>query len=324
MKYTLKKEQVNYIEAGGALQSQSDAFIAKEEQSYQEKLLHVCKAAVTEHKHIILVTGPSASGKTTSAKKIALLLEAQGKKVNRISLDNFYRSKEELPRWEDGYQNYESIEGLDLPCFDHVMHELLTTGTATFPLFDFTAGQRSKESFVLHFDEQTYLIIEGIHALNPLLFKTFQDYPSMKVYISVHSDIVDNGGNVVVSARHLRLTRRLLRDYIYRGTAALGTLKMWNYVLKGEELYIFPFRDQADVHINSVHAYEPFLYHEDLSKALQGIPEDSCYYRTASALLHSNDHFFSLSYDLIPPTSLIQEFIKPKHFDESKITMRTI
>lgn len=324
MKYSPIRDKVNAEEIGIALRENPGGLVARAEESYYQKLCGVCDTAIREHKYIILVTGPSASGKTTSAKRIASILEARGKRVNRISLDNFYRDKDKLPRWEDGYQNYESVEGLDIACFDSVMSDLLTKGSAVFPIFDFSSGRRAAKTFTLQFHDESYLIIEGIHALNPVLYNVLKDYPAIKVYISVHSEIADDTGDVIFSARDLRLCRRVLRDFHCRSTSAQGTLKMWKYVLKGEKLYIFPFRENADLHIDSLHPYEPFLYHDGLEKMMRTIEPDSPYSKKAGRLLEANAHFFPIPGSLIPATSLIQEFIKENVLDESKIKIRQV
>ena len=249
MKYSQVMEQVRTSSIASALSSHPADAIAQVEDAYYQQISSICDMVTHDHIHLLLVTGPSASGKTTTAKKLALELHVRGKRVNRLSLDNFYKSSDELPRWEDGYQNYESVEGLDLECFERVMQTLFRDGRAQFPIFDFTAGRRAEKTFELTFDNHTYLIIEGIHALNPVLAPAFHGHRTVKTYISVHSDFVNDQGDLLMSARDLRLTRRLLRDYYYRGTAAEETLKMWDYVLRGEDLYIRPYRIYADRHV---------------------------------------------------------------------------
>lgn len=319
MQYSPVRNRIDAMQVAAKLQEDSTAFIQQQEQDYYKKLHTVCDRAVEEKKSIILVTGPSASGKTTTAKRIAAILEARGKKVNRISLDNFYCDTKDLPRWEDGYQNYESIKGLDLACFDRVMTTLLNEGEAVFPVFDFTVGKRSDKTFSLSFDSETFLILEGIHALNPLLFNVLQSFPALKIYISVHSEIVDAQDQLLLSARDLRLCRRILRDYHCRSTSCEGTLKMWKYVLMGEEHYIFPFREHADIHIDSIHAYEPFLYHDGLAEMIEAITPESPHYEYAKQLSAANRHFFPISDSLIPESSLIQEFIHADVLKQSKI-----
>ncbi|RLL11448.1 hypothetical protein D4A47_07460 [Anaerotruncus massiliensis (ex Liu et al. 2021)] len=310
MKYNPEMERVHTAPIAEELAARPEVFVSREEGVYFQKISAVCDRVTERHIHILLITGPSASGKTTTAKKIAHELRERGKVVNRISLDNFYKSSDELPRWEDGYQNYESVEGLDLDCFRETVQRLLQTGRAQFPIFDFTAGRRSEKTFEISYDEHTYLIIEGIHALNPLLTDTLAPHRTVKLYISVHSDFVDDGGRILLGARDLRLTRRLLRDFYYRGTGAEETLRMWDYVLRGEDLYIRPFREFADAHINSTHDYEPFLYHDTLAEMLRQTDPDSPYRETIGRLTDSARHFFGIDQALVPATSLIQEFIK--------------
>ena len=324
MKYSPIRNKVNASQVAKGLRENAPSLVAGEETAYREKLVRISEIAMREHKHIILVTGPSASGKTTSAKRIASILEEHGKKVNRISLDNFYKSRDKLPRWEDGYQNYESVEGLDIPCLDQVLSCLLTKGEAVFPIFNFSEGARSEKTFTLYYDEQTYLIIEVIHALNPVLLNVLKEYPAIKVYISVHSDIVNDNNHILLGARDLRLSRRILRDFHCRSTAAEGTLKMWKYVLKGEELYIFPFRENADIHIDSTHIYEPFLYYDGLEEMMGSIGTDSPYFPEAQRLLQANQEFFSIPESLIPKTSLIQEFLEKIWLEESRIKIRNV
>ena len=309
VKYSAKMDPVDTAAVSGALLERPEQFVDAEERLFREKVLSACDAIVQDHLHIILLTGPSASGKTTTAKQIALELTRRGKKVDRISLDNFYRPSAELPRWEDGYQNYESVEGLDIPFFERFVAQLFEEGHGLLPVFDFTAGRRRDKRIDIAFDDHTYLIFEGIHALNPVVTTPFSSHRTMKIYISVHSDFVDQTGDILLGARDLRLCRRLLRDYYHRGTEAEETLQMWDYVLRGEDLYIRPFRQYADIHINSTHAYEPYLYHDPLIKLLAHSPSDSPHREIMRRLSGAAPAFFGIPESLIPRTSLIQEFL---------------
>ena len=322
MKYNPEMSKIQLDSVADAVANDAQQAVLAAEQLYRDKIEKMCNLALDQQKEIILITGPSASGKTTTAKRLADALVAHGKKVNRISLDNFYRPTEELPLWEDGYQNYESIDGLDISRFDHNLNQLLTQKTAQFPIFDFTVGKRAEKTYTLSYDDSTYLIIEGIHALNPMLYNVIGQYAALKVYISVHSNFLCQNGQPSLTARDLRLCRRLLRDYLYRGTSGAGTLEMWGYVLKGEDLYIRPFRQHADLHIDSTHSYEPFLYHSGICEMLGEISPASPHYQTAQHLLHANEGLFPLPYELIPASSLIQEFIKAGHLDSHKIPLR--
>ena len=311
MRYNPLLDRINCSSFYGHMAQSPQEIVQKAEDRYQKRIDEVCDRIIREKKCIVLVTGPSASGKTTTAQKISLVLQKHDKKVSTISLDNFYRHASELPRWKDGYQNYESIEGLDIPYFENRVTELLTTGHSQFPLYDFSVNERSAQSVDLTFDQDTILIFEGIHALNPLISQPVSDFSTLRIYVSVHSDFVDSDGQVLFPARDLRLTRRVLRDYTYRNTSAEGTFRMWDYVMMGEKLYIRPFRKYADCHIDSTHSYEPFLYHDDILTALDNTPADSHYAEIVLRLRESAEHFFGISSALIPETSLIREFMKP-------------
>ncbi|MCI8650406.1 MAG: Flp pilus assembly complex ATPase component TadA [Anaerotruncus sp.] len=311
LKYNPILTQCNIQEYLSKMQQQPEQLVAQAEANYRQQITDVCDFIEREKRFMILVTGPSASGKTTTAQRLAQELRARGKRVNSISLDNFYKCAAELPRWKDGYQNYESIEGLDLPLFDEVVTSLLTNGRASFPLFDFSVRQRAEQRIDLEFDSQTYLIFEGIHALSPQISDVISNYPNMKIYISVHSDFTDADGKILLAARDLRLIRRILRDFTYRSTSADKTFEMWDYVTMGEELYIRPNRKYADWHIDSTHVYEPFLYHDEILHALDGTTPQSAYLPAIERLYQSASHFFGISPALIPQDSLIREFMKP-------------
>lgn len=313
MKYSDRMERVDVAEIAAGLIKNPPEVVGRAEAAYHEQISVLCDAIEKDNLHIILLTGPSASGKTTTAKKLAVELIRRGKLVNRISLDNFYKSATELPKWEDGYQNYESVEGLDIDCFEEFMAELLQEGMARMPVFDFTSGRRRPDKTIeLHFDDHTYLIIEGIHALNPLLTDPLLPHRMIKVYISVHSDFVDPKGETLLGARDLRLTRRMLRDFYYRGTSAVATLEMWEYVLRGEDIYIRPFRRYADFHFNSTHSYEPFLYHDPLAALLAQSDKSkhSEFADTLDRLSAAEPSFFGIDSAQIPKSSLIREFIR--------------
>lgn len=292
------------------IKSAPEKQVSRDEASFHEKIIAACDAITSEHRHMILLTGPSASGKTTSAQKIAQELRARGNKVGSISLDNFYMESHKLPKWQDGYQNYESVEGLDLDYFDECISTLLKTGRAQLPIFDFSISSRAVQTIEMTYDEHTYLIFEGIHALNPAIADVVKDYPNFRIYISAHSEFAGKDGEVLLSARDLRLIRRILRDFTYRNTTAEETLRMWDYVLMGEDLYIRPFRENADMHIDSTHAYEPFLYNADILLALSKTVPDSPYQATIQRLRAAAEHFFPLDAALVPADSLIQEFLK--------------
>lgn len=309
MKYRQETDKIYSPPLQTLLATNPAQAVQEAESKYGQSIVSVSNDIISGHRQVILLTGPSASGKTTSAYRISHELASQGKKVNLISLDNFYKEAALLPKWNDGYINYESIEGLDTDLFAVCMQKLLSTGQAEFPVFDFLTNSRKAGGNLLQFDSETYLIIEGIHALNPLVSDTINNWSSLKIYISVHSDFVEDNG-LLLCARDLRLIRRIIRDYTYRGSPAEETLQMWDYVLRGEKLYMRPFRKHADVHINSTHSYEPFLYYDEIMEALGTVSPDSPYFVTISQLKNAMAPFFSIDRALVPPDSLLREFIR--------------
>lgn len=312
LKYNPILDQIVVPSFALEMEENPSAIVQKAEDAYHQKIQQVCDYILQEGRLMIFITGPSASGKTTTSQRIAQELTRRGKHVSSISLDNFYKCAAELPRWKDGYQNYESIEGLDLDHFNKTVSTLLKEGKAQFPIFDFSVNQRASQTIELRFDQDSLLIFEGIHALHPLISQAVEGYPCVKIYISVHSNFVDTSGQILLSARDLRLTRRILRDFTYRDTTADETFEMWEYVMMGEELYIRPYRQYADLHIDSAHLYEPYLYHDEILRALASSNHNSTYGAAIERLHHAYSYFTSISPSLIPQDSLIREFMKPE------------
>lgn len=309
MKYTEKMDTIMISKLIQQFEENPDMLIEKEEKAFHKKVTDICDQVVRKKIHIILLTGPSASGKTTTATRLVSELQLRGMRSHRISLDNFYRDNDQDPLWEDGQPNFESIKSLDVECFHEKIDQLLRDGTSDFPIFDFKAGKRSKDVFTLSFDQDTCLVFEGIHALNPLLCGHKLEGHTMRIYVSVHSDFVNDKGNPLLPARNLRFLRRLLRDHVHRGNSAGDTLKMWNHVLQGEKLYIQPYRHTADIHVNTVHSYEPFLYQERASGLLRPLINDQEYLHIVGPLMATETLFPSLSPAKVPESSLLQEFI---------------
>lgn len=309
-RYQKKMETISVNKAAEKLSQDPQAFFAAEEDTFDRKIQDVCDYMIEKQATIILLAGPSSSGKTTTAKKLLSHLRARGKTAERISLDNFYRPRNQLPTWEDGSRNFETIEGLDIAYFNELMQQLWEKREADFPLFDFHKGCRREKTFHVSYAPDSYLIFEGLHALNPLFFSAMQNQSCLGIYVSVHSDFVLEDHKILLSGRQLRLTRRIIRDQISRGSTADDTIAMWDKVLRGEELYIRPYRSSADIHINTTHGFEPFLYRDKIKALLADYPTDAPYQDIVKSLKTGYDSFYGCDSRYLSADSLIREFFK--------------
>ena len=308
---TNRRNTSEISELSRAVFENPQVFVDRAESRFRDQLRSMTEKVAASGSHIVLLCGPSSSGKTTTANLLVSDLSALGRRAVRISLDDFYRNRDVMPLWEDGTKNFESIEGLDLECFSTSVNTLMREGHAEFPIFDFTAGKRSPLSRPMEYDENTILIFEGIHALQPQLRQGLAS-SNFGIYIHPNTSYVDQDGHTLLDARDLRLTRRIIRDNLHRGTPPLGTMRMWKDVLRGELLYMKPSSGTADVFVNTSHDYEPFLYSAVITGLLEQIEDAGENRETVERLLQSYRHFFPIGTELVPPSSLIQEFIGDK------------
>lgn len=256
---------------------------------------------------ILLLAGPSASGKTTTANILADMLQERGKKSTVVSLDNFYRDSNDkkYPKLEDGTRDRESPYALDLDMLRGVIADIIAGREFDVPRYDFEKGIRAELEHYSSYDGGC-VIIEGLHALNPIISDSFPKEKVLKVFVSVSTNIND-GNRRILSGRRLRFVRRVVRDSIYRATTAASTVAMWQKVLCGEDMYLYPFKKLADVRFDTFHAFEPAVlktYAEKLLTAeLRGKSE---YVNNIAKVL---DIMPSYDSGIVPDTSLIREFI---------------
>ena len=257
---------------------------------------------------VIAIAGPSSSGKTTTAHMLREALAKQGIKTDVVSLDDFYLPQETLPLLPDGTRDIESVNALDIPLINKCFNEALMTGKAALPKFDFLKKIRIENAHELDISGNSIVIAEGLHALNPVLTEIIPQDRLFKVYISVNRSIEDENGKVLLTSRQIRLTRRILRDRIFRSTSLAETLKLWKGVTAGEEKYLYCFKNRADLMIKTLHIYEPCLYKSELSALKEETAQcaDNPYFMKT---LESIDHFCPIDSSLIPQNSLIREFI---------------
>lgn len=308
MKFSTGLNKIYVPDIERELEADINAVIAKDELYYETEIDKVCKSCIKNNVSVLLLCGPSAAGKTTTSKILEREFKEFGHGISRLSLDNFYKPKDELPLWPDGEKNLESIEGLDIELFSELVSVLFKTGRCTFPVFDFVSANNNK-TFSLNYSEGDILIIEGIHALNPEIYEVVKDKHCCRLYISTHSNFI-NDDEILLPARNLRLIRRVLRDYKHRGASLNMTLDFWKYIKLGEELYIYPFRQSADFHIDTAHSYEPFLYGAPLEALIESSEFDKKHEKLVASLLKSARSFKQIPYSAVPKSSLIQEFIR--------------
>ena len=258
---------------------------------------------------IVLLAGPSSSGKTTTAGKIAQKIKNSGRKAYTLSLDDYYRNAVDIPLTSEGLKDFENVSALDIDLIHKTFSDLIEKRTAQVPEFDFVSGTRKPETKRVELKKDDLIIVEGIHALNPIITKGLDESHITKVYISVSSRVTDDAGRVIFSKRNLRLVRRMIRDYHYRNTSVEKTLSQWPEVLKGEDKYIFPFERNASFRIDSFHPYEPCLFKSEAVELLKTLGEDSDVYPIASELKNSFSELDTIDMSKLPANSLLREFV---------------
>lgn len=262
---------------------------------------------------MVLISGPSSSGKTTSAKRLSIQLGVLGLKPVLISLDDYFVDREKTPLDENGEYDYEAIEAIDLALFNDHLQRLMRGESVEIPRYDFITGRRTQRGEPLTLDERSILIVEGIHGLNPRLTPSIPDERKFRIYISCFTSVaMDNLSRIATTDN--RLLRRLIRDARTRGSDALRTLSRWASVRRGEERHIFPYQENADVMLNSSLFYELSVLRPFAEPLLREVPDTVPEYDEARRLLKFLDNFVPMEPDEIAPTSILREFIGGSSF----------
>ncbi|MBQ8502383.1 MAG: nucleoside kinase [Bacteroides sp.] len=262
---------------------------------------------------MVLISGPSSSGKTTFSKRLSVQLMTNSLRPYPIALDNYFVNREDTPRDEKGDYDYESLYALDLTKFNEDLQALLRGEEVELPTYNFTTGKREYRGDRLRIDEHTILILEGIHALNPALTPLIPDERKYKVYVSALTTISLDDHNWIPTTDN-RLLRRIIRDFNYRGCSAQDTIARWPSVRAGEEKWIFPYQENADVMFNSAMLYELAVLRHHAEPILASVPRNSAAYSEAYRLLKFIRYFTSVQDNEIPPTSLLREFLGGSSF----------
>ena len=263
---------------------------------------------------LILISGPSSSGKTTFSKRLSIQLMTNGLKPYPISLDDYFVNRKNTPLDENGNHDYESLYAVDLPFFKKQLDTILEGGEVELPKFNFATGTREKSGTKFKLEDNMILILEGIHALNPELTPNIPSDNKYKIYVSALTTILLDKHNYIPTTDN-RLLRRIIRDSKYRGSSAEATIARWPSVRTGEEKWIFPYQENADAMFNSALLFELAVIKDHIEPILRKVPNNCPEYSEAHRLLHFLSYFVSIQDTELPPTSLLREFLGGSSFN---------
>ena len=278
----------------------------------QEKKFIAMADYITQHRDklkFILIAGPSSSGKTSSNQRLCVQLEVNGLHPIPISMDNYYVNREDTPKNPDGTYDFERVDVIDIPLFNEHLRRLLQGETVMLPYYNFMTGHREYRGQTMCMKENSVFVIEGIHALNRKVTESVPDENKLKIFVSALTPMSLDAFNRIHTT-DLRMLRRMVRDSKFRSHDALNTIKMWPSVRRGEEKYIFPCQEDADVFFNTSLIYEPAILRKFAVPLLQTVPrEEKAAYFTARRLLRLLGLIEPLDEDMIPNNSILKEFI---------------
>ena len=284
-------------------------------EALQEKKIAKIAEEIASRKGVklVLLAGPSSSGKTTSCKRLSIQLAVNGLKPLQISLDDYFVDREKTPKDASGEYDYESIYALDLDLINEQFNALFRGEEVELPKYDFQSGKSKKSGNKLKMNDNNVLVVEGIHALNPELTAHIPQEQIFRVYASALTTILLDNHNYIPTTDN-RLLRRIIRDYKYRGVSAQETIHRWPSVRAGENKWIFPFQENADAMLNTAMLYELAVIKTQAEPLLQQVPENCEEYAEAYRLLKFLKYFKGIPYNNLPPTSLLREFLGGSSF----------
>lgn len=284
-------------------------------EALQEKKIAKIAEEIASRKGVklVLLAGPSSSGKTTSCKRLSIQLAVNGLKPLQISLDDYFVDREKTPKDASGEYDYESIYALDLDLINEQFNALFRGEEVELPKYDFQRGKSKKSGNKLKMNDNNVLVVEGIHALNPELTAHIPQEQIFRVYASALTTILLDNHNYIPTTDN-RLLRRIIRDYKYRGVSAQETIHRWPSVRAGENKWIFPFQENADAMLNTAMLYELAVIKTQAEPLLQQVPENCEEYAEAYRLLKFLKYFKGIPYNNLPPTSLLREFLGGSSF----------
>ena len=284
-------------------------------EALQEKKLAKIAEEIASRKGVklVLLAGPSSSGKTTSCKRLSIQLAVNGLKPLQISLDDYFVDRDKTPKDENGEFDFESIYALNLDLLNDQFNALFRGEEVELPKYDFPSGKSVKSGKKLKLEPNNVLVVEGIHALNPELTAHVPEEQIFRVYASALTTILLDNHNYIPTTDN-RLLRRIIRDYKYRGVSAQETIRRWPSVRSGENKWIFPFQENADAMLNTAMLYELSVLKMQAEPLLQQVPENCEEFAEAYRLLKFLKYFKGIPYNNLPPTSLLREFLGGSSF----------
>ena len=262
---------------------------------------------------IVLISGPSASGKTTFSMRLSIQLKVLGITPFQLSLDNYFVNREDTPKDENGEYNFEVLEALDLELLYNNLHDLLNGKAVKMPKFDFHEGKKYFPDDPITINKDTIFVIEGIHGLNPRLMERFSEDMKFKIYVSALTQVGIDHHNRIPTTDN-RMLRRIVRDYQYRNYSALDTIRRWPSIREGEDKYIFPYQEECDIMFNSALFYELGVIKKHAEPILKQVHPIEREYAEAKRLLKFLSYFQDIPEDEIPPTSILREFLSGSSF----------
>ena len=283
---------------------------------HEKKIAEIATCITERHEKIkmVLIAGPSSSGKTTFSKRLSVQLAVNGLHAIQISLDDFFVDRDHTPLDEHGAFDFEALEAIDITFFNQLLLRLLNGETVEMPKFDFQSGERIFKGDTLTLAKDQILIIEGIHGLNPGLIPMIDPSETFKIFISALTQISIDEQTYVPTTDN-RLLRRMIRDAKYRGYSASKTIQRWPSVRRGEDKYIFPYQENADIIFNSALVYELAVLKRYANILLKTVKENEAEYSEAVRLMIFVSYFNFIPETEIPPTSVLREFLGGSSFD---------
>ncbi len=301
----------NIYKINELIRNNPNGFVDGVENEYHNRIKDIAKK-INDNSNIkiMLLAGPSASGKTTGAHILRDYLIEMGHRTEIISLDDFFKPHERMPLDEFGNMDFESVHSLETEEIKECFNNLLQENQAELPIFNFHTKRRENHKRKITLGDNDLVIVEGLHALHPLIADGLPQASLLRLYVSVVGCYVDNAGRRLIDSRNIRLMRRLSRDMIYRNSPPERSLDLWSSVVRGEDKYLCPHRHTAEIELISFHDYELCVFKGIMYDILNNLPETVENYNCVKAIINAMNCAETLDINYVPENSLIREFMR--------------